>query len=74
MLHHYPTLCLTETPTLSKLLLPSPLSESGTTLDKEGADIAADDSIEDEGDEIMSEVCIEHLKKFVVKMNFIVVM
>ncbi|XP_030841425.1 bromodomain-containing protein 8 isoform X2 [Strongylocentrotus purpuratus] len=44
-----------ETPTLSKLLLPSPLSESGTTPDKEGADGAVDDSIEDEGEEIMRE-------------------
>ncbi|XP_030841428.1 bromodomain-containing protein 8 isoform X5 [Strongylocentrotus purpuratus] len=47
-----------ETPTLSKLLLPSPLSESGTTPDKEGADGAVDDSIEDEGEEIMREIIV----------------
>ncbi|XP_063964148.1 bromodomain-containing protein 8-like isoform X3 [Lytechinus pictus] len=44
-----------DTPTLSKLLLPSPMSESGTTPDKEGADAAADESIADEGEEILPE-------------------
>ncbi|XP_041476349.1 bromodomain-containing protein 8-like isoform X5 [Lytechinus variegatus] len=48
-----------DTPTLSKLLLPSPLSESGTTPDREGADAAADESIVDEGEEILPELLEE---------------
>ncbi|XP_063964154.1 bromodomain-containing protein 8-like isoform X9 [Lytechinus pictus] len=48
-----------DTPTLSKLLLPSPMSESGTTPDKEGADAAADESIADEGEEILPEILEE---------------